>query len=99
MMKIEADVLRRQLHTYHFPLSFQRRIIINVRCICYNLTGGWWVCESIDDISGAICIEIGPQSYVSALDNGLFTVGALRDEGMLNCDQFSHDYCIRIHIR
>lgn len=43
--------------------------------------GGWWVCHKMEEITGNICIEIGPQSYVSALDNGLFTVGALRDEG------------------
>lgn len=45
------------------------------------LTGGWWVCEKLQDINGPVCIEIGPQSYISALDNGLFTVGAPRDEG------------------
>lgn len=62
-------------------------MILNVtsQSLCY--TGGWWVCDNIEDISGAICIEIGPHSYVSALDNGLFTVGALRDEGrkLLDC--------------
>lgn len=39
------------------------------------------MCRKIEEITGPVCIEIGPQSYVSALDNGLFTVGAPRDEG------------------
>ena len=39
------------------------------------------MCEKLQDINGPVCIEIGPQSYISALDNGLFTVGAPRDEG------------------
>ncbi|XP_067941723.1 protein FRG1-like [Watersipora subatra] len=43
--------------------------------------GGWWVCQKMEEITGSVCIEIGPQSYISALDSGLFTVGAPRDEG------------------
>lgn len=50
---------------------------------CSLFAGGWWVCQSIDDISGPVCIEIGPQSFVSALDTGLFTVGAPHDEGIV----------------
>lgn len=45
------------------------------------LPGGWWVCEKMEEITGSVCIEIGPHSYISSLDNGLFTVGAPRDEG------------------
>ncbi|XP_026496363.2 protein FRG1 homolog [Vanessa tameamea] len=37
---------------------------------------GWWKVEKIDDISGSIAVEFGNNSYVSALDNGLFTIGA-----------------------
>lgn len=43
--------------------------------------GGWWKVEKIEDITGSISIEFGKNSYVSALDNGLFTLGAPHDEG------------------
>ncbi|XP_041979713.1 protein FRG1 homolog [Aricia agestis] len=43
--------------------------------------GGWWKVEKIEDLSGSIAIEFGTNSYVSALDNGLFTIGAPHDEG------------------
>nr|CAD7408091.1 unnamed protein product [Timema cristinae] len=44
-------------------------------------SGGWWVVQSIDEITGSIAIEFGTQTYVKALDNGLFTLGAPHDEG------------------
>lgn len=43
--------------------------------------GGWWKAQRIEDISGSIAIEFGNNCYVSALDNGLFTIGAPHDEG------------------
>ncbi|CAH2047758.1 unnamed protein product, partial [Iphiclides podalirius] len=47
---------------------------------CVN-HGGWWRVNKIEDVSGSICIEFGKNTYVSALDNGLFTLGAPHDEG------------------
>ncbi|VVC98115.1 unnamed protein product [Leptidea sinapis] len=38
--------------------------------------GGWWRVEKIEDLTGSISIEFGNKSYISALDNGLFTLGA-----------------------
>lgn len=35
----------------------------------------------MDDISGSVCIEFGTNTYISALDNGLFTLGAPHNEG------------------
>ncbi|KAL5012503.1 hypothetical protein ScPMuIL_011054 [Solemya velum] len=43
--------------------------------------GGWWSVSKFDDITGNVAIELQPFSYMNALDNGLFTVGAPRDEG------------------
>ncbi|CAG4935259.1 unnamed protein product [Parnassius apollo] len=43
--------------------------------------GGWWRAGKIEDITGSISIEFGKNTYVSALDNGLFTIGAPHDEG------------------
>jgi protein FRG1 len=38
----------------------------------------------IDGITGSVAIEFGNQTYVKALDNGLFTLGAPHSEGKLN---------------
>lgn len=35
----------------------------------------------MEDISGSISIEFGNNSYISALDNGLFTIGAPHGDG------------------
>ncbi|XP_072932932.1 protein FRG1 homolog [Epargyreus clarus] len=43
--------------------------------------GGWWKVEKIEDLTGSISIEFGNNSYISALDNGLFTIGPPHDEG------------------
>ncbi|XP_059057492.1 protein FRG1 homolog [Achroia grisella] len=38
--------------------------------------GGWWKVTKIEDVTGSISIEFGNNTYISALDNGLFTIGA-----------------------
>ncbi|XP_053604425.1 protein FRG1 homolog [Plodia interpunctella] len=43
--------------------------------------GGWWKVNRIEDISGSISIEFGNNAYISALDNGLFTIGAPHGDG------------------
>ncbi|XP_067000663.2 protein FRG1 homolog [Anabrus simplex] len=43
--------------------------------------GGWWKTVRIEEITGSIGIEFGNQTYVKALDNGLFTLGAPHSEG------------------
>ncbi|XP_011308352.1 protein FRG1 homolog [Fopius arisanus] len=43
--------------------------------------GGWWKVKSITEITGTVAIEFGNHTYVKALDNGLFTLGAPHDEG------------------
>lgn len=43
--------------------------------------GGWWRVEKIEDVVGSISIEFGNNSYISALDNGLFTIGAPHNDG------------------
>lgn len=43
--------------------------------------GGWWSVKKLEDINGPVCIEFGNQTYVKALDNGLFTLGAPHGEG------------------
>jgi len=43
--------------------------------------GGWGKIDNVRDITGAVAIEIGIQTYVTALDNGLFTLGPPHDEG------------------
>ncbi|XP_013173166.1 PREDICTED: protein FRG1 homolog [Papilio xuthus] len=43
--------------------------------------GGWWRVTAAEEITGSVAIEFGRNTYVSALDNGLFTIGAPHDDG------------------
>jgi len=43
--------------------------------------GGWSKVDCIRDITGSTAIEFGSQTYVTALDNGLFTLGPPHNEG------------------
>jgi len=43
--------------------------------------GSWWKVSSIEEINGPVAIEFGKHTYVKALDNGLFTLGAPHNEG------------------
>ncbi|CAH0719809.1 unnamed protein product, partial [Brenthis ino] len=42
---------------------------------------GWWKIQKYEDITGSVAIEFGNNAYISALDNGLFTVGAPHGDG------------------
>lgn len=37
---------------------------------------GWWTVTNFGEITGTVSIEMGHGAYISALDNGLFTLGA-----------------------
>ncbi|KAG7189042.1 hypothetical protein KM043_008633 [Ampulex compressa] len=43
--------------------------------------GGWWKTMDVSEITGTVAIEFGHQTYMKALDNGLFTLGAPHSEG------------------
>lgn len=43
--------------------------------------GGWWNITKVDEAKGIIAIEMGKRVYISAMDNGKFTLGAPRDKG------------------
>jgi len=43
--------------------------------------GSWWVVSKVSEIRSSVAIELGERTYVRALDNGLFTVGAPHPEG------------------
>lgn len=43
--------------------------------------GGWWKATSVSEVTGTVAIEFGNQTYMKALDNGLFTLGAPHREG------------------
>ncbi|XP_033124398.1 protein FRG1-like [Anneissia japonica] len=38
--------------------------------------GGWWQTSKPEEITGTIAIEIGNNTYIYAMDNGKFTLGA-----------------------
>lgn len=39
--------------------------------------------KKIDELTGPVCIEFSNMTYVKALDNGLFTLGAPHAEGFV----------------
>ncbi|CAG9820081.1 unnamed protein product [Phaedon cochleariae] len=43
--------------------------------------GNWWKIIKTEQITGPIAIEFGNHTYVKALDNGLFSIGAPHTEG------------------
>lgn len=52
-----------------------------------KLHGGWWKTNSVKEITGTVAIEFGNHTYVKALDNGLFTLGAPHSEGEGPCPE------------
>ncbi|XP_029288724.1 protein FRG1 [Cottoperca gobio] len=48
-----------------------------------DIVGGWWSVSNFGDITGSVAIEMHKNSYIHALDSGLFTIGAPHkdDEG------------------
>lgn len=53
-----------------------------VTCFSFILfTGNWAEAKLVSEISGPVAIEFGSQTYVTAMDNGLFTLGPPHDEG------------------
>jgi len=43
--------------------------------------GGWWLVSNVEEFKGLIAVEMGSHCYMSAMDNGKFTLGAPRPEG------------------
>jgi len=43
--------------------------------------GSWWKVSSVEEVHGPIAVEFGNHTYIKALDNGLFTLGAPHNEG------------------
>ncbi|XP_076869810.1 protein FRG1 [Brachyhypopomus gauderio] len=56
-----------------------------------DVVGGWWTVKNFGEISGSVAIEMHANSYIHALDTGLFTVGAPHadDEGPDPPEQFT----------
>uniref|UniRef100_A0A4W5RN92 FSHD region gene 1 n=1 Tax=Hucho hucho TaxID=62062 RepID=A0A4W5RN92_9TELE len=62
-------------------------LLLNVE---FNICG-WWCISGFGEISGTVAIEMQTNSYIHALDTGLFTVGAPHqdDEGPDPPEQFT----------
>ncbi|KAF7248630.1 Protein FRG1 [Varanus komodoensis] len=55
-----------------------------------DIVEGWWTVTNFGDITGTVAIEMGLGTYISALDNGLFTLGIPhKDEGPTPPEQFT----------
>ncbi|XP_067890582.1 protein FRG1 isoform X2 [Heterodontus francisci] len=46
----------------------------------FDIIGGWWAVQNFGEITGTVAIEMGTGTYVHALDNGLFSLGAPHKE-------------------
>lgn len=47
----------------------------------FFLIGNWAEAKFVSEISGPVALEFGTQTYVTAMDNGLFTLGPPHNEG------------------
>ncbi|KAM8842396.1 protein FRG1 [Synchiropus picturatus] len=56
-----------------------------------DVVGGWWAVSTFNEITGTVAIEMQNNSYIHALDTGLFTIGAPHndDEGPDPPEQFT----------
>ncbi|XP_072240931.1 protein FRG1 [Leuresthes tenuis] len=56
-----------------------------------DIIGGWWAVSGFGEITGIVAIEMENNSYIHALDTGLFTLGAPHkdDEGPDPPEQFT----------
>ncbi|XP_039606889.1 protein FRG1 [Polypterus senegalus] len=56
-----------------------------------DIVGIWWKTRNFGEITGSVAIEMGKNSYIHALDTGLFTLGAPHkdDEGPDPPEQFT----------
>ncbi|KAG7221881.1 hypothetical protein INR49_016907 [Caranx melampygus] len=56
-----------------------------------DIVGGWWAISGFGEITGTVAIEMQDNSYIHALDTGLFTLGAPHkdDEGPDPPEQFT----------
>lgn len=45
------------------------------------IIGNWAEAKLGSEISGPVALEFGTQTYVTAMDNGLFTLGPPHNEG------------------
>lgn len=62
-------------------------------CFILCSLGGWWCVSGFGEIVGTVAIEMQNNSYIHALDTGLFTLGAphrgMKDLVCLCCSIFS----------
>ncbi|XP_053559875.1 protein FRG1 [Bombina bombina] len=56
-----------------------------------DIIGNWWTVKNLGEITGSMAIEMGKGTYIQALDNGLFTIGAPHkdDDGPSPPEQFT----------
>lgn len=65
-------------------LSMVHRRLIDLYCVYHKkkfFSGNWAEAKLVSEISGPVALEFGSQTYVTAMDNGLFTLGPPHDEG------------------
>lgn len=56
--------------------------LLKLKIKLISFIGNWAEVKFIREISGPIALEFGSQTYVTAMDNGLFTLGPPHNEGL-----------------
>lgn len=68
--------------------STQRCYVLSHGSFCSP--GGWWSVKSFGEITGTVAIEMQNNSYIHALDTGLFTLGAPHKGSKMFIHTFTH---------
>ncbi len=74
-MSLKKELAQKILFTWDLFMEF-----LNLWTYFFR-HGGWWAAKEFRHISGPIAIELGDNSYIRALDDGTFTVGAPHNDG------------------
>lgn len=56
--------------------------LLKLKIKLISFIGNWAEVKFIREVSGPIALEFGSQTYVTAMDNGLFTLGPPHNEGL-----------------
>lgn len=76
--KSKQNKKRKKKDKEHHKQQKQRKVEVDEDAL---KNGGWWKAKSFADITGTVAIQFGDRSYVRAMDNGLFTLGAPHNDG------------------
>lgn len=75
MLLVRRHQTAAKLSLFNVNMDF-KRCVITIVILFFCSSGGWWSVSNFGEITGSVAIEMQNNSYIHALDTGLFTVGA-----------------------